>query len=346
MRAPGLLRDLAIAAAALAVMLALPPLTGSAALRDFVVYVCAHGLLAMSLNLLIGYTGLVSFGHAMFFASGAYAFGLMMQSGRFSLPAAFALAVLASALLALVVGAICVRLKEIYFAFLTLAFQMLLYSLILSWVSITGGDQGLLGGIPRPPFLGIDLGDPRQFYVFCCVVFVLCILLMRKITQSPFGYSLRMIRDNPDRTNFLGINVFRTKLIIFVIAGSFASVGGILLALFVSGAYPNFGYWTTSGEAIFMIMLGGASLFLGPAVGAALLTLLNDLVTTYTGYYGLVLGIIILLFALGLRRGLLEFLLDAFRPRRRPLPAARPQPAGAEAGRAAPVREPVTEAKP
>ena len=304
-------RDASFAIVALAVMIALPLLTGSPAVRDFIIYFCAYGLLAMSLNLLIGYTGLVSFGHAMFFASGSYAFGLMMQTGRMSIPLAFLLAVLGSAILALVIGAICVRLKEIYFAFLTLAFQMLLYSLIISWVSITGGDQGLLGGIPRPPFLGIDLGDQRQFLWFCCIVFVLCVLLMRRLVQSPFGYSLRMIRDNAARANFIGINVFRMKLTVFVIAASFASVGGILLSLFVSGAYPNFGFWTTSGEAIFMIMLGGTTLFLGPAVGTALLTLLSDLVTTYAGHYGLVLGVVILLFALGLRRGLLEVLYDA-----------------------------------
>ena len=306
----------------LALMIGLPVLIGKPVVRDFMIYLSAYGLLAMSLNLLIGYTGLVSFGHAMFFGSGSYAFGLMMQSGRFSIPLAFLLAVAGSALLALVVGAICVRLKEIYFAFLTLAFQMLLYSLIISWVTITGGDQGLMGGIPRPVFWGIDLSDQRQFLIFCSVVFVLCLLLMRRLTQSPFGYSLRMIRDNPARANFLGINVFLTKLAIFVIAGSFASVGGILLALFVSGAYPNWAFWTMSGEAIFMIMMGGASFFLGPAVGAVLLTLLNDLVTTYAGHHGLVLGLIILIFALVLRRGLLEFLHGAFTERRQIRPAA------------------------
>src|SRR5690606_29553150 len=117
-------------------------------------------------------------------------------------------------------------------AFLTLAFQMLFHSIILTWVSLTGGDQGLMGGIPRPPLLGVNLGDPQTFYIFSSVLFVLCILLLRRITESPFGYTLRMIRDNPDRAVFLGVNIFRAKLLAFVLAGSIASVGGIILALF------------------------------------------------------------------------------------------------------------------
>jgi branched-chain amino acid transport system permease protein len=225
----------------------------------------AYGLLSMSLNLLVGLTGLVSFGHAAYFATGAYAFGLLMQSGKVSIPVAFVATIAGTAILALVIGAICVRLKEIYFAFITLAFQMFIHSIILTWVSLTGGDQGLRGGIPRPVFLGVDLNDGRVLYSFCVFVFIACVMIMRQVWQSPFGYTLRMIRDNPARANFLGVNVPRVKLGIFVIAGAIASVSGILLALFVSGAYPEFGFWTTSGEAIFMIMLGGTQLFLGSA---------------------------------------------------------------------------------
>lgn len=303
-----LYRDAMLAGAGLAVLLLLPTLIPHPALRDFVIYVIAYGLLAMSLNLLVGFTGLVSFGHAAYFASGAYAFGLLMQSGRVSIPIAMLAAVGGTALLALAIGAICVRLKEIYFAFLTLAFQMFIHSIILTWVALTGGDQGLMGGIPRPPFLGIDLNDGRTLYAFCVVVFVACMLAMRQITQSPFGYTLRMIRDNPQRANFVGVNVSRVKLAIFVIASSLASVGGIVLALFVSGAYPDFAFWTTSGEAIFMIMLGGTQLFVGPLVGTIMLQALNHYVTIYTEYHGLVLGSVILVFVLGLRRGLADFI--------------------------------------
>ena len=124
------------------------------------------------------------------------------------------------------------------------------------------------------------------------------------IVQSPFGYTLRLIRDNPARATSLGINVWAMRLAAFIIAGAFGSIGGVVMSLFVSGAFPDFAYWTISGEAIFMIMLGGTTLFLGPVAGAVMLLLLNDVVTKLTEHYGLVLGLIILLFALGLRKGL------------------------------------------
>jgi len=309
-------RDILLAGLALAVLLILPTLYPQPALRDFLVYVIAYGLLAMSLNLLVGFTGLVSFGHAAYFASGAYTFGLLMQSGRVSVPVAMLAAVGGTALLALAIGAICVRLQEIYFAFITLAFQMFIHSVILTWVGLTGGDQGLRGGIPRPPFFGIDLNDARTLYAFCAVVFVACMLIMRQIVQSPFGYTLRMVRDNPVRANFVGVNVLRIKLAIFVIAGTIASVGGVVLALFVSGAYPEFAFWSTSGEAIFMLMLGGTQMFVGPLVGTVILQALNHYVTILTEHHGMVLGTIILVFVLGLRRGLADWVYEWFQSRR------------------------------
>ena len=302
-----------LALAAFVLLALLPVIHPSKALVDFVIRMAALGIFASSLNILIGYGGMVSFGHGMFFASGAYAFGLLMQKTGSSIPVAIALAVLFSAALASIVGAICVRLKEIYFAFLTLAFQMLLHSLIISWVPLTGGDQGLMGGIPRPPFLGIDLADQFHLYLFACAALVLCLLAMRHLMESPFGYTLRMIRDNAPRAQFLGIQVWRVRLAAFVLAGAFASIGGILMSLFVSGAYPEFAYWTMSGEGIFMLMLGGMSAFLGPLVGTALLLFLNDVVTRFTEYYGLTLGIVILLFALVFRRGVTDFVLEAVR---------------------------------
>lgn len=312
----GFLRDTAIAVLTLAVLVAIPFIFTKPSLRDFLIYVMAYGLLAMSLNLLVGLTGQVSFGHAAYFVSGAYMFGLLMQSGRVSIPLAMLITVFGTAVLALVIGAICVRLKEIYFSFITLAFQMFIHSIILTWVSLTGGDQGLRGGIPRPPFLGIDLSNSVALYMFCAVVFVICILIMRQVWQSPFGYTLRLIRDNPNRANYLGVDIIRMKLGIFVLAGSMASVAGILLSLFVSGAYPEFGFWTTSGEAIFMIMLGSSQLFIGPIIGAVLLRLLEHFVNIYTEHHGLVLGLVILAIVLGLRQGLADFVMDFFNRRK------------------------------
>ena len=311
----GVLRDGVAGVALLAGLVAVPMLFPQPALRDFLIYVMAYGLLALSLNMLIGLTGLVAFGHAAFFGSGAYIFGLTMQSGAVSIPMAVLAAVLGSAVLALGIGAICVRLKDIYFSFITLALQMFLHSVIVTWVSLTGGDQGLQGGIPRPPFLGIDLKDPLSLYMACVVLFIVCMAIMRQVWQSPFGQALRLIRDNPARANFIGVDVVRMKLGVFVLAGAMAGAGGVILALFVSGAYPEFAFWTTSGEAIFMLMLGGTQLFLGPLVGTLLLEVLNHYIVIWTEYHGFVLGIAILVIVLGLRRGIADALYDLWKRR-------------------------------
>jgi branched-chain amino acid transport system permease protein len=308
--------DVLIALAAFVVLAILPVFFGSKALLDFVIRCSAFGLFATSLNLLVGYTGMISFGHGMFFGLGAYGFGLLMQRAGVSIPVAFASTLLITAVVAAVIGAICVRLKEIYFAFVTLAFQMLIHSTILSWTSLTGGDQGLRGGIPRPVFMGVDLSNHLHLYLTSCALLVLGLLVMRQIAQSPFGYTLRMIRDNANRASFIGIDVWRAKLMIFVLAALFASTGGMVMALFVSGAYPEFAYWTISGEGIFINMLGGISTFLGPIVGTVLLLALNDTVTRLTEYYGIVLGIVILFFAIGLRKGLLDFAVGWYEHRR------------------------------
>lgn len=313
---PNVLRDVSIAAVALVVLLLLPYVWPSKMINDLVIRVSAFALFATSLNLLVGYTGMVSFGHGMFFGFGAYAFGLSMQRLGVSIPTAFLITIVSSALLGLVVGAISIRLKDIYFSFITLAFQMLLYSTVIAWVPLTGGDQGLMGGIPRPAFLGIDLSIESHRYAFAVTVMVLGLLILRQIVESPFGYTLRMVRDNTERATFLGINVFRAKLTAFVIAGVFGAIGGMIMALFVSGAYPEFVNWTMSGEGIFMVMLGGVSTFIGPAAGALILSVLNDVITRGTEHHGLFLGAVILLFALGLRKGVTDFLADWFRLRR------------------------------
>ena len=290
----------------------------SPGIHDIIQKVFILGLFALSLNILIGYLGLVAFGHAAFFAAGAYTLGLFLQSsivnnlGSLSIPAAIISAIFISTILAAFIGAICIRLKDIYFSFLTLAFQMLIYSIILALVDITGGDQGLMGGFPKPPFLGIDLGKPFDFYAFTIFISIITIVLLRQLIESPFGYGLRMIRDNPDRPASLGFNNQKHKLIAFIIAGSIAGLAGSLQALLDVGAYPEWAFWAKSAEPLFMILLGGMHSFLGPLMGAFIFEILNDFVTANTRYYGLVLGLVILSFVLGLRRGLLDWLLIKF----------------------------------
>ena len=312
-------RDVAIAAAALAALLLLRAAVDAPGIHDIAMRTAIFSVFALSLNLLVGTAGLVSFGHATFFASGAYVFGLFMQApwvtpdSAWAIPAALALAVAASAALAAVIGAICIRARAIYFSFLTLAFQMVLYSAILAAVPITGGDQGLMGGFPKPVFLGIDLSDGAHMYAACAALAAGCALALRQITESPFGYALRAIRDNPERAAALGMPVARHRWLAFVIAGAFASVAGALQALLDIGAFPEWAFWAKSAEPLFMILLGGMQTFLGPVAGAALFELLNAWVTAHTRYYGLVLGGAVLLFALGVRRGLADQLWRWFR---------------------------------
>ena len=305
-------KEILIGLIGLAILIAIPFLTSSRVTLDFVIRLAAFGIFATSLNILVGYGGMVSFGHAMFFGGGAYAYGLLMQKTGVSIPVAILGAIVFSGVLGLVIGAICVRLKEIYFSFLTLAFQMLIHSVIITWSSLTGGDQGLMGGIPRTPFWGINLGNTTNLYWFACVIGVVSLLIMRYILQSPYGYTLRMVRDNADRARFLGIDVWRVKLYAFILSACFASIGGVIMAMFVSGAFPEFSYWTMSGEAVFMIMMGGLHAFIGPVVGAGLLLMFNDIISRTTEYHGLALGIIVLIFALGFKRGITDFVVQAW----------------------------------
>lgn len=317
-------RDIVVAAIAMAVLLAIPTVVYSPAFLDFTIRVASIVLFATSLNLLVGGTGLVSFGHGLFYGFGAYCFALLMQRTGLALPVAAALTLVASALVGLCVGAICIRLRQIYFAFATLAMQMLVYSIIIAWSALTGGDQGLQGGIPRRAPFGFDLAHHANLYTASVVTAVLGLLLMRHIAASPLGTSLRMIRDDEARAAFLGIEVWRAKLTVFVLAGVFAAMGGILAALFVSGAYPEQANWPISGDAIFAVMLGGISSFLGPLVGTVILLALNDVVSRFTEYHGLALGCVILIVTLGFRKGVLDVITARVGRNRRPVPVLEP----------------------
>ncbi|TDK41195.1 branched-chain amino acid ABC transporter permease [Antarcticimicrobium luteum] len=292
-------------------------------LLDTLTGLFASGLLVMSLHLLVGYTGLVSFGHAAYFASGGYIFGMFLQTpdivaafGAWSVPVATLLALLGTGLFALVVGLICARLSEIYFAFLTLAFQMLLVSVIQGLVQYTGGDQGLMGGIPRPEFLGLDMVQVKDRFVFSAFLFLAGVLVIRLVTLSSLGATLRMVRDNEVRTAFLGVNTYRVKVLAFTIAGAVAGLGGVILAILTSAAYPEWAGWAVSGEAIFTIMLGGLHSFYGPLVGVVVMRFINDVTLIYTTHTDLAKGVAILFVVLVLRRGILDWIIDLRAARR------------------------------
>lgn len=242
-------------------------------------------LFSLSLNLIMGYGGMVHFGHAAFYGLGGYAYGIGVRELGIDPVLAMILAPLFSTLAAVVVGWFCVRRVRLYFAILTLAFGQLFYTLVFQMRHITGGDDGL-HGLDVPAFLD----DTTNFYLFLVVMFILCYSLLRMIVRSPFVTTLKAIRENPERAQFIGINVRRHQLITFVIGGFFAGIAGMLLAVKQHFVGVEMLFWTTSAEPILGSLLGGMFSLPGPAIGGALLVFLNFFLTRITEYWPLVLG--------------------------------------------------------
>jgi branched-chain amino acid transport system permease protein len=258
------------------------------------------GLFAVSFNLLLGYAGLVSFGHAAFFALGAYGCAILLTTLQWPIVAALPAAVALAALAAAVVGAFCVRLAEIYFAMLTLAFAQLVWAIGLRWSSVTGGDNGFVG-IRMPAFL--DGAVPLYYFVFAVVLLSLGVL--HTIGRSAFGQILVATRENPMRAAFVGVDVKRMRLAAFVLSGAFSGVAGGLFALHKGSVFLETAYWTRSADVLIMTILGGIYSFVGPFLGAIVLVLLNRLTAVYTVYWPTVLGAILLLVLFFMPNGLI-----------------------------------------
>ncbi len=257
-------------------------------------------LFAASLNLLLGYTGLVSFGHAAYFGVGAYTCAILMKTYGVSFAIALAAAAVNAALCALVFGLFCVRSTRIYFSMLTLAFAQIVWAICFKWNSVTGGEQGLsnvpypdLGWISSVPGLGA-LRSSDHFYLLVLLLVGLAFWLLRRIVDSPFGSVLTAVRENPERAEFVGIDVRRYQLAAFVVAGAFAGWAGALFGIFNRGVFPDFAHWSKSAEVLIMAILGGIGHFWGPAVGAAILILLNQQINAYTQFWPLILGSILI----------------------------------------------------
>ena len=262
--------------------------------------IAISGLFAVSLNLLLGTTGLVSFGHVAYFGIGAYVCGILMKTYEMPFSIALLAAALGAAFASLVFGFFCVRLTRIYFAMLSLAFSQIIWAIAYKWNDVTGGDQGL----PDVPYPDLDwmnsiplLGDLRiagQFYVLTLVVVGLSLAAMRRIIHSPFGRMLTTIRENAERASAIGVDVRRYELAAFVVAGGFAGIAGALFGIFSRGVFSDYVFWPKSAEVMIMTILGGIDHFWGPVVGAATLVLLNQETTSYTEYWSFVLGTILL----------------------------------------------------
>jgi branched-chain amino acid transport system permease protein len=270
------------------------------------------GLFAASFNLIFGYTGMLSFGHAAFFGIGSYAMALVLIHLELPFVVSLLVSMGVSALLALVIGFFCVRLSEVYFAMLTLAFGMMVFAIAYQWRSVTNGSDGLAGFSLGSFGLGLDLtlANPAVYYHVVLAIVAIASAVLYLICRSSFGMILRAIRQNPERVSFAGLNVRTYRLVAFVIAGSFAGLAGGLIAPFLRVASPELLHWSMSAEPILMAILGGTGYFLGPFVGAAVFVLLETWITSFTESWMLVLGIILALMVIFFRKGLLGTVLD------------------------------------
>ena len=259
----------------------------------------AYGITLLGLNLLFGYTGLVSFGHALFLGIGAYtgAF-LTTHTPVRSLELILVVAMLLAAAVAAPVGALCVRYVKIYFGMLTLAFGMLFYTFVLKFYHLTGGDEGMR--FLRPTLLGQPLAEMSKtaylvgpFYYYSFALLVLATVVMWRIVHSPFGLCLRTVRDNPLKAESLGLSVPRYRWYAFVTSAVYAAVGGVLLATPTGNVDPTLAYWTHSGNLVFMTLLGGFASFFGPILGAFVFIYLQDTVMSVFPYWRLVFGAIL-----------------------------------------------------
>jgi branched-chain amino acid transport system permease protein len=296
--------------APVAVLLLVAPLF----IDPFQTLTLTYGLIAaiaaLGFNLLLGYTGLLSFGHSAFFGGGAYTVAFLVKYFKIaSMESFLAGSALSSALISLLFGYVCVRYTRIFFGILTLALSQVLWSLAFKFYWVTGGTDGLR--VPTPTLLGVapsaDVMDflAFRYYYYVLAAFTAATLLMWLIVHSPFGKALQAIRDNEVRAEFIGIRIRRYRLIAFVISGIFTGVAGALWAPLNGLASPDILVWTFSGEIVFMTVLGGFRTFVGPIIGAIVFTYLKTYAVGFTVYWQLLLGTVLVVLVLALPTGIM-----------------------------------------
>jgi branched-chain amino acid transport system permease protein len=279
--------------------------------------VLIYGLFALGFNLLYGYTGLLSFGHAAYWGLGAYGTGLALAKLKIaSLWGALGAGLLLAGVGGLVIGFFCLRRRGIYFAMLSLAFAQLLYFIAFHLADVTGGDDGLRGiAVPAVhlPGLTLTLDTSLRFYYFAFVLVALALLALKRILDSPFGAVLQAIRENSDRAAACGYDIRRIKLLSFVFSALFCGLAGALDALRLGVVPVESLYWTTSGQVVIMTLLGGAGTFFGPFVGATTFLVLEDRLSVFTESWPLFVGLIFMGFVLFLPKGIWGTLLARLR---------------------------------
>jgi len=297
-------------------LLLLPTFAGK-----YLLYMTIHILIlsvfALGFNLLLGYTGLLSFGQAGFFAMGAYVSAKILLILP-SLLAGVMAGVVAGGIAALILGYLCVRHTRIYFSMLTLCFGMMIYSIAWKWRDVTGGDDGLIG-IPRAPFeipgiLSIRMDSMGSYYYFVLVISLIAIFVLYRIVNSPFGLTLKGIRDSENRVSFAGISIRNFRLLSFTIAGLYAGLAGSLVPPLENTVTPPLAHWTHSAEPVMVTLLGGIHTFSGPIVGSILFYAIKDIIVRYTQYWLIWFGSIVVFLVLVFRGGIVIFFTERILP--------------------------------
>jgi branched-chain amino acid transport system permease protein len=282
---------------------ALVPLCGELFYTRLFTRIMIYAMVALSLDLILGYGGMVSFGHAAFFGLGAYTVGILAQFGVESAFLAWPAAVLGSVAMASIIGAISLRTSGVYFIMITLAFAQMIYHFFFSFDDYGGSD-----GMPLPvrnTLAGwIDLSDHRTFYYLVFAILLLIFFCSRRMVQSRFGAVLQGVRENEQRMRSLGFATFRYKLACFVISAGIAGLAGALIANQSMYISPAFLHWTRSGDILIMVILGGIGSLIGPMLGALTLLLTEEILSSYTEHWMIILGPLLILIVLFARRGI------------------------------------------
>ena len=263
-------------------------------------------LLAVAFNLMLGFAGLLSFCHASLFASGAYTMGILLVRYDVNAFLGIIAAAVIGGVIALIIGWIAIRRQGIYFAMLTLAFNEVIYFTIFELKDLTGGDDGLTG-VFRPDVgvgpLSFSVQDPMAFYFFVLFIVVISILILRRITDSPFGSVFLAIRENENRAESVGYKIRDYKIVAFVISGFFSGVAGALFCMHIKYVALSFCHWSMSGEVVMMSLVGGIGSLYGPIIGAGLVTLMQDFFSTIWDRWLLLLGVVFVVFVMFFQGG-------------------------------------------
>ncbi|WP_254525930.1 branched-chain amino acid ABC transporter permease [Natrinema caseinilyticum] len=269
----------------------------------FAIEVFVFGIAVLSYDLMFGYTGLLTFGHALFFGGGAYGIAIMAHVYDLTYLEAFPVVLVLLFVLGLVVGVAALQLSGVYFAIITLAFAQLAHELILQFNGITGGVNGIYS-ITIPDVAGFSLTEPIVTYYVTLAACFAVYLALRRVTASPFGRVIQGIRENEERIEMLGINTFRYKLSSFVLAGVIGGFAGMLYPLFITFVSPPLANWTTTGDLLMMTLIGGFGTLWGPLLGTGFYVLLETVLSGVIEQWRLLMGVIFVLFVLFLPSGI------------------------------------------